>query len=275
MSKIITSAFSVALALSLSLIPTLSNTAQASGGCQNLSTPALEQKADPFNGSIHSASQKYGVSKDLIKAVITIESCFKPTARGTSGEKGLMQLMSGTARRFGVSNGYSAWQNIHGGARYLSYLLGHYQGNAKRAVAAYNAGEGNVGVGGKIPNAYYVNKVMHAYGKFSGNGRDALFVPAKAYQPGSPVLMKASLRMDGPIAAAPSPSRAGGVLPWGDMIAHAKHAVKGNAGSHTVQSGETVFEVMRQTGVPVKQIIRLNHLPAPYGIQAGQNLRLD
>lgn len=76
--------------------------------------------------------------------MITIESCFNTRAVGTSGEKGLMQLMPGTARRFNVTNGFNVWQNVHGGTKYLGYLLDRYDGRTPRAVAAYNAGEGNV-----------------------------------------------------------------------------------------------------------------------------------
>jgi hypothetical protein len=141
--------------------------AAGGGGCQTLSPSTLEAKASPYQTPISSASKKYGVRPELVKAVITIESCFKPTARGSSGEKGLMQLMPGTAKRLNIRNGYNAWQNIHGGAKYLGLLLGHYEGDTHRAVAAFNAGEGNVKKAGKIPNRTYVAKVMHAYGKFA------------------------------------------------------------------------------------------------------------
>ncbi len=153
-------------------------------GCHNLSSDTLQQKANPYHSTIAKAAQRYGVSANLVKAVITIESCFKPNARGSSGEKGLMQLMPGTARRFNIRNGYSANQSINGGARYLSLLVNRYAGNLHRAVAAYNAGEGNVGHSGSIPNVGYVGKVMHAYNKFAtGNGpasvEDAPPVPSQ------------------------------------------------------------------------------------------------
>lgn len=273
------------------------------GGCQSLSSSTLQQKAGQYSDSITSASSKYGVSKNLIKAVITIESCFKTTARGSLGEKGLMQLMPGTARRFNISNGYNAWENVHGGTRYLSYLLARYNGDTQRAIAAYNAGEGNVRKGGRIPNKGYVSKVMSAYGKFSAGG-EPTFVAAKAYKPSvdtstsraaKPVSkrlvkpMKAILSL--PVAAKLKPATkvkkaryvtqrpvitkrarpvSSGALPWSDL-----HTTPGkSAAGYRVKTGDTVYEVMRQTGVPVKTIIRLNRLPAPYGIQTGQTLRL-
>ena len=138
------------------------------GGCQTLSPSSLKEKASPYHSTISKAAQKYGVNANLVKAVITIESCFKPRARGSAGEKGLMQLMPGTARRFNIRNGYSTWQNIHGGSKYLGLLMDRYEGNLQRTVAAFNAGEGNISRTGKIPNQTYVGKVMHAYNKFTG-----------------------------------------------------------------------------------------------------------
>ena len=105
-------------------------------GCQILNKETLERKADPYDQSIRSAAQKYGVKEGLVKAVITVESCFKQSARGSSGEKGLMQLMPSTARRFNFKSSYSPWHNIHAGTRYLSYLLQRYDGDLNRTVAA-------------------------------------------------------------------------------------------------------------------------------------------
>ncbi|MBJ6611660.1 MAG: transglycosylase SLT domain-containing protein [Candidatus Thiothrix moscowensis] len=236
------------------------------GGCQTLSPDTLEQKASQYRDAITSASSSHGVSKDLVKAVITVESCFKSGARGSSGEKGLMQLMPGTARRFDIRNGYNAWQNVHGGTRYLSYLLDYYGGNTQRAVAAYNAGEGNVRKNGAIPNHGYVSKVMQAYHKFS-QGRGSQPMKAVFTQPVARATQK-------PLPVAKPAVRtwraSAQALPWADM-----GKVAQRTGSYQVQAGDTVYEVMRQTGVPVKDIIRLNRLTAPYGIQSGQRLRLQ
>ena len=55
-----------------------------------------------------------------------------------------MQLMPATAERFGVTDSFDPVANIYAGTRYLRWLLETFQGNADLAVAAYNAGEGNV-----------------------------------------------------------------------------------------------------------------------------------
>lgn len=278
--------------------------ARGGGGCQTLSSSSLQQKASPYGNTIASASSKYGVNKNLIKAVITIESCFRSKARGSQGEKGLMQLMPGTARRLNVSNGYNSWQNIHGGAHYLSTLLKRYDGNTQRAVAAYNAGEGNVSKSGRIPNSGYVSKVMHAYSKFS-NSNERIYIPTQANLqetqtvPSAPVKarhakasrltqlhqvkpVRTSLNLGSAPAASmqkvraahpvPSPVASNSILPWADLPTHSNPS--SYKGSYQVNQGDTVYEVMRRTGVPVKTIISLNHLPAPHAIQAGQVLRL-
>lgn len=214
------------------------------GGCQTLSSSILQKKASPYNKSIAKASKKYGVSKSLIKAVITIESCFKSRARGALGEKGLMQLMPGTARRLKVKDGYNVSQNVHGGAKYLSFLLNRYHGNMQRAIAAYNAGEGNIDKG-RIPNRRYVNKVLHAYSKFSSSQSVAFKPTVKRLNDSK----KPSSKV-------------------------AKEQGK-SSGSYIVQQGETVYEVMRQTGMPVKKIIKLNGLKQPYGLKAGQALKVS
>lgn len=97
------------------------------------------------------ASDTYGVSTDLLKAVAKQESSFDPNATSKCGAQGLMQLMPKTAESLGVTDAYDPEQNIMGGAKYLSQLLKKYEGNVSYALAAYNAGSNNVAKYGGIP----------------------------------------------------------------------------------------------------------------------------
>jgi len=100
--------------------------------------------ASRYNSLILDAARKFDVDAALVSAVIKAESDFNPRALSPKGARGLMQLMPGTARRFGVTNSYDPEANIYGGTRYLRWLLDTFDRNADLAVAAYNAGEGNV-----------------------------------------------------------------------------------------------------------------------------------
>ncbi len=101
---------------------------------------------------IESAARRYKVPVELICGVILQESGAQRKAVSHCGARGLMQLMPGTARRFGVRNSFDPAQNIDGGTRYLRFLLNHFKGDISLALAGYNAGEHNVEkYGNKIP----------------------------------------------------------------------------------------------------------------------------
>ena len=129
--------------------------------------PSYSRNKNAFDQLIRHAAQQHGISEGLIKAVMHTESGFNINARSPVGAQGLMQLMPATARRFNVSNAYDPQQNILGGAKYLSWLLKRFNGNTQLAVAAYNAGEGNVDKYGGVPpfreTQDYVRRVTSRY----------------------------------------------------------------------------------------------------------------
>lgn len=136
--------------------------------------PSYSRNKNAFDQMIRQASQQHGVSEGLIKAVMHTESGFNINARSPVGAQGLMQLMPATARRFNVSNAYDPQQNIFGGARYLSWLLKRFNGNTQLAIAAYNAGEGNIDKYGGIPpfreTQDYVRRVTSRFQNLYSSG---------------------------------------------------------------------------------------------------------
>jgi soluble lytic murein transglycosylase-like protein len=97
-----------------------------------------------FDAHIDAAAALHGVSRDLVRAIIQVESGFDNLAVSTAGARGLMQLMPATARRLGVTDSFDARQNIFAGTRYLRILLDTYGDDVSLCAAAYNAGEGAV-----------------------------------------------------------------------------------------------------------------------------------
>jgi len=97
-----------------------------------------------FNHHIEAAAALHGVSTELVRAVIQVESEFDPLARSSKGAQGLMQLMPDTARRMGVANAFDPRQTSFGGVRYLRQLLDMFSGDVALTAAAYNAGENAV-----------------------------------------------------------------------------------------------------------------------------------
>jgi soluble lytic murein transglycosylase-like protein len=104
---------------------------------------------DPF---IDRVARENGLSPGLIKAVALVESGFDPHAVSPKGAQGLMQLMPGTARQYGVQDAFDPLQNLRAGAIHLRRLLDQFDGDLTLALAAYNAGAGTVERHGGVPD---------------------------------------------------------------------------------------------------------------------------
>lgn len=145
---------------------------------------------DSMDRIFEEASQKYNVDVNLLKAIGKAESGFNASAVSSAGAVGVMQLMPATAKSLGVSNSYDARQNIMGGAKYISQLLDKYNGNVELALAAYNAGSGNVDKYGGIPpfeeTQNYVKRVMEYAGNTISTGKNVseTVLPVGAVQNG-------------------------------------------------------------------------------------------
>jgi len=101
-------------------------------------------RVNEYEDLIDAASKKFNIDKKLIQSVILTESAGKANAQSKANAKGLMQLMDSTAYDMGVNNPWNPEENINGGTKYLSKLLSEYDGDTDLALAAYNAGPGNV-----------------------------------------------------------------------------------------------------------------------------------
>jgi soluble lytic murein transglycosylase-like protein len=115
------------------------------------SVESLFDPTVPFASIIQREAQKNGLAPELVAAVIKQESKFNAKARSGAGAIGLMQLLPKTGRWMGAKNLLDPAQNIAAGTKYLKYLSDQFDGNEKKILAAYNAGEGAVRRFGGIP----------------------------------------------------------------------------------------------------------------------------
>lgn len=149
---------------------------RASGS--RIDTASLKRNRLRYTPLIEQIARKVRLKPALLHAVVQAESAYDPRARSRTGARGLMQLMPGTAKRYGVYDSWDPKSNLAGGATYLRDLLAMFKNDLKLALAAYNAGENAVKkYGNKIPpypeTQAYVTRVLAFYREHEAAGRYA------------------------------------------------------------------------------------------------------
>ncbi len=136
---------------------------------------------------VNEIAPRYRLDPKLVLAVIQVESAFRVRAVSPKRAAGLMQLIPATARRFGVADVFNARDNIHGGSKYLRWLLAYFEGDVKLALAGYNAGENAVNRYRGVPpfreTQNYVRLVGRLYAKETHPYDPSVVAP-------SPILMR-------------------------------------------------------------------------------------
>ena len=144
-----------------------SSSSSANTTAANATSSGSVSSPENLEEYFNEASETYGVDINLLKAIARQESNFNPSATSSAGAMGVMQLMPSTAKGLGVTNAYDAQENIMGGAKLMAQNLKKYNGDVSLALAAYNAGGGNVDKYGGIPpfkeTQNYVKKVLGYY----------------------------------------------------------------------------------------------------------------
>ena len=131
-------------------LPTISNQSIMSSpfdrmesgcGMYVVDSKKMESKFSPL---IEKYAKLNGLDPGIVKRLVKQESAFNPYAKSKAGAQGLMQLMPGTARDMGVTNSYDPEQNIAGGTKYFAKMVKRYNGDYRKALAAYNGGSRKV-----------------------------------------------------------------------------------------------------------------------------------
>ena len=127
----------------------------------------LRYSSKKYDKLISKASQRYGVSFPLLKAIIKAESDFDPRAVSKKGAKGLMQIMPQNFKRLGVKDPFNPSENIDAGARYFKQMFDRFKGKLALSLAAYNAGPTAVDRYKTVPpfeeTEEYVRRVLKYY----------------------------------------------------------------------------------------------------------------
>lgn len=127
----------------------------------------VQRGGGDVEGLLREAAARNRLDPALVRAVVAVESAFRTEAVSPKGAQGLMQLMPATAAALGVRDAFDPAQNLDGGARHLAALVQGYGGDLRKALAAYNAGEGAVARYGGVPpyreTKDYLTKVLKRY----------------------------------------------------------------------------------------------------------------
>jgi hypothetical protein len=141
----------------------------AGGAIRTTRATTEADTAGRYDALIERHARRQRLDPELVRAVIQVESGFDAQARSSKGAEGLMQLMPATAADYRVRDPFNPDENIRAGTAYLRNLLDRYNGDERLALAAYNAGPGNVDrFGGSVPpfreTRQYVRKIRQAAG---------------------------------------------------------------------------------------------------------------
>ncbi len=242
--------------------------------CDQYSAEVLRHKAKEYQKLIDAAATEHHVDANLIKAIITAETCFRPGAVSHKGASGLMQLMPATAERFGATDD-SITHNVHAGTRYLRWLLDRYEGNIPYAVAAYNSGEGTVDKYGlEVPyreTQRYLVQVLNAYQKLDGEVKFKF--TAGSISPVERTLTSASTpRLKKVIEKRLLPSCMSASRKLHRATSHRDRKGK-RTFYYKVKKNDSLDRIMRRTGISTNAIKRFNDMRSSL-IRPGQRLKV-
>lgn len=151
------------LVATITVIPTIGNAQPISDYIRQYNP----EQADYIGSVIEDKGAKYNIDPRFLSSVFSIESKFNNNAVSSAGARGIAQLMPDTASGLGVDSS-TIEGNIEGGAKYIREMLDTYGGDYNLALAAYNAGPGNVSTYVPSYTADYVSSVQNEYSTIGG-----------------------------------------------------------------------------------------------------------